>query len=57
MGFGILFLIMIFAVFVGTHMVMIEGNVDPLELASQLAMIVFTGLAMYVCIQLIRSYL
>lgn len=57
MGVGIFFLMVIFSVFVITHMIMVEGNVDPLDLASQLATIILAGFLIYACMLLTRYYL
>ena len=43
MGFGVFFLVVIFAVFMVTHMIKLDGDVDSPELAATLALIMFLG--------------
>jgi hypothetical protein len=47
MGFGIFFIVVIFVMFVVTHMISIDGDVDSLELASTVALILVLGIVLY----------
>jgi hypothetical protein len=55
MGFGIFFLVVIFVVFVVTHMIKLDEDVDSLELAATLALIVFLGLVIYCVMYFLRG--
>ena len=55
MGFGVFFLVVIFVVFVVTHTIKLDGNVDSLELAATLALIMFLGFAIYCVIYFLRG--
>jgi hypothetical protein len=47
MGFGVFFLVVIFVVFVVTHTIKLDNDVDSLELAATLALILFLGFVIY----------
>ena len=55
MGFGIFFLVVIFVVFVVTHMLKLDDDVDSLELAATLALILFLGFAIYCAMYFLRG--
>ena len=55
MGFGVFFLVVIFAVFVITHMIKLDGDVDSLELAAILALILLGGFCLYVGLYFLRA--
>ena len=55
MGFGVFFLVVIFVVFVVTHMLKLDGDVDSLELAATLALILFSGFAIYCAMYFLRG--
>ena len=55
MGFGIFFLVVIFVVFVVTHMLKLDDDVDSLELAATLALIMFLGFAIYCAMYFLRG--
>ena len=55
MGFGVFFLVVIFGSFVVTHMTKIDGDVDSMELAATLALILFLGFVIYCAIYLLRE--
>ena len=55
MGFGVFFLVVIFAVFVITHMIKLDGDVDSLELAAILALILLGGCCLYVGLYFLRA--
>ena len=55
MGFGIFFLVVIFVVFVITHMLKLDGDVDSLELAATLALILFLGFVIYCGLYFLRG--
>ena len=55
MGFGIFFLVVIFVVFVVTHMLKLDGDVDSLELAATLALIMFSGFVIYCAMYFLRG--
>jgi hypothetical protein len=55
MGFGVFFLVVIFVVFVVTHMIKLDGNVDSLELAATLALILFLGFMIYCGMYFLRG--
>jgi hypothetical protein len=57
MGFGIFFLVAIFVVFVVTHTIKLDGDVDSLELAATLTLIVFSGFAIYCAMYFLRGLL
>ena len=57
MGFGIFLLCVIMIVFVVTHMIRIDGDVDSLELASTLALIIFLGFVFYAVMYFLRGLL
>ena len=54
MGFGVFFLVVIFVVFVVTHMLKLDGDVDSLELAATLALILFLGFVIYCGLYFLR---
>ena len=54
MGFGVFFLVVIFVVFVVTHMLKLDGDVDSLELAATLALILFLGFVIYCAMYFLR---
>ena len=55
MGVGVFFLVVIFVVFVVTHMLKLDGDVDSLELAATLALILFSGFAIYCAMYFLRG--
>ena len=55
MGFGVFFLVVIFVVFVVTHMLKLDGDVDSLELAATLALILFLGFVIYCGLYFLRG--
>ena len=55
MGFGVFFLVVIFVVFVVTHMLKLDGDVDSLELAATLALIMFSGFVIYCAMYFLRG--
>ena len=55
MGFGVFFLVVIFVVFVVTHTIKLDGDVDSLELAATLALIMFLGFVIYCGLYLLRG--
>jgi hypothetical protein len=55
MGFGVFFLMVIFAVFVVTHMIKLDGDVDSPELAATLALIMFLGFVIYCGLYFLRG--
>ena len=55
MGFGVFFLVVIFVVFVVTHMIKLDGDVDSLELAATLALILFLGFVIYCGLYFLRG--
>ena len=55
MGFGVFFLVIIFSVFVVTHMIYIDGEVDSMELAATLALILFSGFVIYGTMYFLRG--
>jgi hypothetical protein len=55
MGFGVFFLVVIFVVFVVTHMIKLDGDVDSLELAATLALILFLGFVVYCAMYFLRG--
>ena len=57
MGFGIFFLVVIFVVFVVTHMLKLDDDVDSLELAATLALIMFSGFSIYCAMYFLRGLL
>jgi hypothetical protein len=57
MGLGVFFLVVIFAVFVVTHMIKMDGDVDSLELAATLALILFLGFVIYCAMYFLRGML
>ena len=57
MGFGVFFLVVIFVVFVVTHTIKLDGDVDSLELAATLSLIVFLGLVIYCVMYFLRDLL
>lgn len=57
MGFGVFFLVVIFTVFVVTHMIRIDGDVDSLELASTMALILVSGFVFYGVLYFLRGLL
>ena len=54
MGFGVFFLVVIFGVFVITHMIRTD-DVDSLELAATLALILFLGFVIYCGLYFLRE--
>jgi hypothetical protein len=57
MGFGVFLLVVIFGAFVVTHMIKMDGDVDSLELAATLALILFSGFAIYCAMYFLRGLL
>lgn len=57
MGFGVMFLCVIMIVFVVTHMIAWDGDVDSLELAATLALILFLGFVVYAGMYFLRGLL
>jgi hypothetical protein len=55
MGFGVFFLVVIFGVFVITHMIRTDDDVDSLELAATLALILFLGFVIYCGLYFLRE--
>ena len=55
MGFGVFFLVVIFVVFVVTHTIKLDGDVDSLELAATLALILFLGFVIYCGMYFLRG--
>ena len=55
MGFGVFFLVVIFVVFVVTHMLKLDDDVDSLELAATLALIMFSGFVIYCAMYFLRG--
>ena len=55
MGFGVFFLVVIFVVFVVTHMIKLDGDVDSLELAATLALILLLGFVIYCGLYFLRG--
>ena len=55
MGFGVFFLLVIFVVFVVTHTIKLDGDVDSLELAATLALILFLGFVIYCGLYFLRG--
>ena len=55
MGFGVFFLVVIFVVFVVTHTIKLDGDVDSLELAATLALILFLGFVIYCGLYFLRG--
>jgi len=47
MAFGVFLLVVIFGGFVVTHMIKMDGDVDSMELAATLALILFSGFVIY----------
>jgi hypothetical protein len=47
MALGVFFLVVIFGMFVVTHMIRTDGDVDSMELAATLALILFSGFVLY----------
>jgi hypothetical protein len=57
MGFGVFLLVVVFAVFVVTHMIQFDGDVDSGELAAVLALIIFLGFLIYGVLYFLRGLL
>lgn len=57
MGLGVFLLVVIFAVFVVTHMIRFDGDVDSGELAAVLALIIFLGFLIYGVLYFLRGLL
>ena len=57
MGFGVFLLVVIFGAFVVTHMIKLDGDVDSLELAATLSLIMFLGLVIYCVMYFLRDLL
>ena len=57
MGFGVFFLVVIFVVFAVTHTIQLDGDVDSLELAATLALIMFSGFSIYCAMYFLRGLL
>ena len=57
MGIGVFLLVVIFGAFVVTHMIKIDGNVESLELAATLALILFSGFVLYCAMYFLRGLL
>jgi hypothetical protein len=55
MGVGIFFLCVIMMVFTVTHMIRIYGDVDSLELAAELALILLLGFVIYFAMYFLRG--
>ena len=55
MGFGVFFLVVIFVVFVVTHTIKLDGDVDSLDLAATLALIMLGGFCLYVGLYFLRA--
>jgi len=55
MGLGIVLLCVIMMVFTVTHMIRIYGDVDSLELAAELALILFLGFVIYFAMYFLRG--
>ena len=55
MGFGVFFLVVIFVVFAVTHTIQLDGDVDSLELAATLALILFLGFVIYCGLYFLRE--
>ena len=55
MGFGIFLLVVVFAVFVVTHMIRFDGDVDSGELAASMALIMFVGFIVYGVLYFLRG--
>ena len=55
MGFGIFLLVVIFGAFVVTHMLKLDGDVDSMELAATLALILFSGFVIYCVMYFLRG--
>ena len=55
MGFGIFLLVVVFAVFVVTHMIRFDSDVDSGELAAVLALILFLGFVVYGALYFLRG--
>ena len=55
MGFGVFFLVVIFVVFVVTHMLKLDGDVDSLDLAATLALIMLGGFCLYLGLYFLRA--
>ena len=47
MALGVFFLVVIFGMFVVTHMIRTDGDVNSMELAATLALILFSGFVLY----------
>jgi len=57
MGFGVFLLVVIFGAFVVTHMIKMDGDVDSIELAATLALILFSGFVIYCAMYFLRGLL
>ena len=57
MGFGLFLLVIVFSVFVVTHMIRFDGDVDSGELAATLALIIFLGFLIYGAMYFLRGLL
>jgi hypothetical protein len=55
MGFGVFFLVVIFVVFVVTHTIKLDNDVDSLELGATLALILFLGFVIYCGMYFLRG--
>ena len=55
MGVGVFFLVVIFGVFVITHMIRTDDDVDSLELAATLSLILFLGFVIYCGLYFLRE--
>jgi len=55
MVLGVFLLVVIFGIFVVTHMINFDGDVDSLELAATLALIVFLGFVIYCAMYFLRG--
>ena len=57
MALGVFLLVVIFGVFVVTHMIRTDDDVDSLELAATLSLIVFLGFVIYCAMYFLRGLL
>ena len=57
MAFGVFLLVVIFGVFVVTHMIKVDGDVDSMELAATLALVLFSGFVIYCGMYFLRGAL
>jgi len=57
MALGVFFLVVIFGVFVVTHMIRTDDDVDSMELAATLTLILFSGFVIYCAMYFLRGAL